>query len=52
MLARLLPALTLATGLGGLIAAVAGGWPLWVAWAANVLIVAGGVGVEEGRYDA
>ncbi len=49
---RLLPALTLATGLAGTLAAVGGGRPWWVSWFGLVLVVAGGIGVEEGREAA
>ncbi len=49
MLARLLPALTLAAGILGTLAAAGGGRPWWVSWLGLGLIVAGALGVEEGR---
>ncbi len=49
MLARLLPALTLATGILGTLAAVGGSRPWWIGWLALGLVVAGGIGVEERR---
>ncbi len=47
MLARLLPALTLATGLLGTLAAAVGSRPWWIGYLALGLVVAGGIGVEE-----
>ncbi len=44
---RILPALTLATGLLGTLAAVTQGYPLGVSWLGVALIVAGGIGIEE-----
>ncbi len=52
MLARLLPALTLAVGLLGTLAAVGGERPWFVAWFGLGLVVAGVIGVEEGREPA
>ncbi len=52
MLARLLPALTLATGLLGTLAAATRGWPPWTGLVGLALVVAGAIGVEEGRDDA
>ncbi len=49
MLARLLPALTLATGILGTLAAAGGGRPWWVGYLALSLVMAGAMGVEEGR---
>ncbi len=46
---RLLPALTFATGLLGTLAAAAGSRPWWIGYLALSLVVAGGIGVEEGR---
>ncbi len=46
---RILPALTLATGLLGTLAAVGGGRHWLIAWLGLGLVVAGALGVEEGR---
>ncbi len=47
MLARLLPALTLATGLLGTLAAAAWAWPPWTGLIGLALVVAGAVGIKE-----
>ncbi len=52
MTRRILPLATLATGLLGTLAAVGWGYPLGVSWLGLGLVVAGVVGVEEGRDGA
>ncbi len=47
MLARLLPALTLATGLAGTFAAAGGGRHWLIGWLGLGLVVAGAIGIEE-----
>ncbi len=46
---RALPLLTLLTGLCGTLAAAGGSRPWFVGWLALALVVAGMMGVEEGR---
>ncbi len=51
MLARILPALTLATGLLGTLAAATRAWPPWTGLVGLVLVVAGAMGIEEGQAE-
>ncbi len=47
MMTRLLPALTLAAGLLGMLAAAGGGRPWWIGYLALSLVMAGAFGIEE-----